>query len=401
MSPCLSALIPHPDGHYGTLVRQPRPCSSNVIHVELQTNVDLLNTCGDVDGIGNGVFPRLTISGLVGTKSSAPSNLTSPQFAFNNFSGGVLTFTPLDVIHRNASYVFTFNVTNQETGQPAQSLSITADTLTHDFEPMTSSALDTSSPMYIISPRVLGHANQTTVHQSSANPCAVNSIRITITTNVPIFAACSPALTISGLNSSSTPDLSNSSDLSALQGSPSVTGTLAIQSWTRSTGVLVLAVDTIDLGNAETQFSFHFELLNPSKHQNASGIHKRTYACTHLLLVWLFHTHIHVCIRPCQMVLARSYLPGLPLVHTWGSLFRHALFCRIIRLVMQFYCMEVFSPQLIDHSETSFDVVVCLQASTSFLGTPPRGPTTPPTMALALCGGARDPTSHPRMPHIQ
>jgi len=267
-------------------VRQPYPCSINSITVELQTSVDLLDTCGDVEGIGNGVFPRLTISGLVGTKTSAPSNLASTHFAFNNFSGGVLTFTPMAMIHHNVSYVFTFNVTNQETGQPAQSLSITADTLTHDFEPMTSNALDILSPMYIISPRVLGDADQTSVQQSSDNPCAVNTIRINITTNVPIFAACSPALTISGLASSSTPDLSISSDLSALQGSPSVTGSLAIRSWTRSTGVLVLAViNTIDRGNAETQFSFVFELLNPSMHQDARGIHKRTYACTRLLLV--------------------------------------------------------------------------------------------------------------------
>jgi hypothetical protein len=58
--------------------------------------------------------------------------------------------------------------------------------------------------------------------------------------------------------------------------------------------------------------------------------------------------------------------------HLWVA-FQACLFCKIIRLVMLFYGMEVFFPELIDHSETSFDVVVCLQASTSFSGTPPRG----------------------------
>ena len=256
----------------------PYPCATNTITVTIATSVGLLNTCGDADGIGNGVYPLITISGLDGSRDSLvggsrlTSSTTSPfNSSATTLSSGSLEFSPLFDVVAGQSYVFSFTLTNQETGQAAAAdIVIDIDTLTHASEDMvTDSGL--LQPMYIMEPIVQG-GSQTVVQQQTSHPCALNRISITITTNVPIFEICAPTLTLTGFTASSTTSL-GAGELSMLGGTTSGPD-ISIVSWVRTTGTLVLDLPTIDQGTTDgtTTFSFTVDLRNPSKYQDAPGV---------------------------------------------------------------------------------------------------------------------------------
>jgi hypothetical protein len=261
----------------------PYPCALNTISVTLETNVGLLKTCGNANGIGNGVYPKITISGLIGSRDSIASRLASSTSSpFNNsvtaLSSGQLVFSPVLDVVGNTQYAFVFTLTNQETGQSASAnMAIDIDILTHEDTEYMLTPSDRLKPMYIMDPIVKGDS-ATTVGQQSSYPCAQNTISVSITTNVPVFEKCSPILTLTGLTASSTTDV-GASALIALSGTMSAPNILSIVSWTRQTGTLVLDLNTIDpdstvTGNDEgtTVFWFTVILRNPSKYQNAPGV---------------------------------------------------------------------------------------------------------------------------------
>jgi hypothetical protein len=151
----------------------PYPCDVNRITVTLQTNIDLLNTCGSASGVGDNVFPALTISGLQGSKfNTNTTKISSDSPAFNNsatnLTNGVLWFRPLTTVSKDVDYVISFNVRNQEVQNPAGSPTISADIVTNIAAAMETSSIDTSKVIYILNPVVSGVG--TRVHQSSDNP---------------------------------------------------------------------------------------------------------------------------------------------------------------------------------------------------------------------------------------
>ncbi len=152
----------------------PYPCDLNRITVTLQTNIDLLNTCGSASGVGDNVFPALTISGLQGSKfNTNTTRISSESPAFNNsatnLTNGVLWFRPLTTVSKDVDYVISFTVRNQEVQNPAGSPTISADVVTNIAAAMETSSINTSKVIYILNPVVSG-GGATTVHQSSDNP---------------------------------------------------------------------------------------------------------------------------------------------------------------------------------------------------------------------------------------
>jgi hypothetical protein len=111
----------------------------------------------------------------------------------------------------------------------------------------------------------------TRVRQSTGNPCATNTLSVSLQTNVPIYQHCTPFLTVTGLRNSSTPDNSITSF------SASFTSSAPNRTWTRATGILVIRLYDINDAfssdaNGTTRFDFSFELRNPSCHQDAPGV---------------------------------------------------------------------------------------------------------------------------------
>jgi hypothetical protein len=118
-------------------------------------------------------------------------------------------------------------VTNQEDGRTAAILALQAAYVTNPAISVTPDATDQNKPMVITFPTVL---TNTRVFQSSENPCAVNTITVDLVINVPLFVGCAPAITFSGLTSSSSATAAN---ITLLGNS----NTIAIDSWSRETGV--------------------------------------------------------------------------------------------------------------------------------------------------------------------
>ena len=121
-------------------------------------------------------------------------------------------------------------VTNQEDGRTAAILTLQAAYVTNPaILELYANAEDTpkNQPMFLYSPKVMSN---TRVFQSSENPCAVNIITVDLVINVPLFVDCAPAITFSGLTSSSSATAAN---ITLLGNS----NTIAIDSWSRETGV--------------------------------------------------------------------------------------------------------------------------------------------------------------------
>jgi len=121
-------------------------------------------------------------------------------------------------------------VTNQEDGRTAAILTLQAAYVTNPAISVTPDATDQNKPMVITFPTVL---TNTRVFQSSENPCAVNTITVDLVINVPLFVHCAPAITFSGLTSSSSATATNIVLLS---------DGIAISSWSRETGESPLRV---------------------------------------------------------------------------------------------------------------------------------------------------------------
>lgn len=105
----------------------------------------------------------------------------------------------------------------------------------------------------------------TTVQQSSSNPCADNTITISVTTNVPIYTACQPKMVVSGLQSTCTDALSKKAGSSAA---------LSIQSWSNQVLELGFGQD-VAISSNSASFQIIFDLQNPSKSQAAPGAKQR------------------------------------------------------------------------------------------------------------------------------
>ena len=169
-------------------------------------------------------------------------------------------------------YFFGFELTNNNDGQDAPNIMISAQHL-HLYHPLTRidatlmapdntaipvgrSSPGDAAPLKIWDPVFTIKE----IWQSSSTPCDENIITVTIKSSVPLFAVCKPVLTLKGLMGSDTPskhlDIVATSTASPFEN---------LGNWHKESGTLKLRVtsDTIETD----VLSFTFKLNNPSKGQ--------------------------------------------------------------------------------------------------------------------------------------
>ena len=203
----------------------PYPCTNNTLTVTISATTQLYAN-----------FSVITISGLAGAE--AP---TGPLKLFDN-SGGqdhdqifapaiggqagygswdnvdkALTLHVVQDIECSGEYFFSFTVRNQNSKQAARDVSIAASRL-HLYHPTSVIKPTVMTPDLVTQPVARGRAGDAaplfiwepiftvkTIVQNSSVPCDHNVISVSLRSSVPLFPACSPVVTISGLTGSDSP----------------------------------------------------------------------------------------------------------------------------------------------------------------------------------------------------
>ena len=147
----------------------------------------------------------------------APSIGGAAGFGGWNNSTKTLMLEVVQDMDCSSEYLFSFTVTNQKVQQAQQDVKIGANKL-HLYHP--TSLIEASSMIHdlVAQPVSRGSAGDAaamfiwepsftlkTVQQFSSAPCDLNRITVSLVSSVPLFAACSPTLTITGLTGSDTP----------------------------------------------------------------------------------------------------------------------------------------------------------------------------------------------------
>ena len=140
-----------------------------------------------------------SISGLKGTKTTASQLPLTNQNSFEtpalwNQERGELTLKPSVDIQASVQQCVTILVRNPAWGQIQQQVKIHCDILSHDQQNL-GVTLGVSFPVYFAK-----------IEQSSAFPCDVNTITVSLSSNVPIYGFCANKLTVTGLCGSTTPN---------------------------------------------------------------------------------------------------------------------------------------------------------------------------------------------------
>jgi len=281
---------------------KPFPCApDNTITVGLALNVPLLGTCKNAHTVANvyNYTPSVTVKGLVGsesrtrflpvTMSGGPGPFEYP-FASWDRGTGELRLTPTAPINvktvAGMSYFFMFNLRNPtapSANPPSVSISVDTVLQTNGALLNGASSVDKSGtgsnfksnaevhPLFIRTPVIAAK-----FAQGSWFPCDSNTIAVTMISNVPLYANCTPTFTISGLTNTITGSPNHMTFMPLDQVAPSsleingtaVAGTQAAQ-WQQSSGRLHWSV-TNDLvvdpafvqADGDTSFQFNFTVMN-------------------------------------------------------------------------------------------------------------------------------------------
>ena len=294
---------------------KPFPCAiDNEITVGLSLNVPLLLAkCknGAIAAAYNQT-PSVTIKGLDSSESRVnylPVSGAQPfvtQTASWNRNSGNLVVTPQSATVAGEPYYFFFNLRNPasptSSQNPEASVSIEVDTLTQGVNDDTtlneaavtrvgSQAHITSAnfkdlnaeqhPLFIRTPIITA-----SFAQGSRYPCSANTIAVTMLSNVPLYANCTPTFTITGLLNTVTGNPSAMSVLALSEVSPaslaingSTTAGQQYAQWRQSSGRLHFAI-TSDLtqgashvsADGETRFSFNFTVFNWHRERVGSSL---------------------------------------------------------------------------------------------------------------------------------
>ena len=182
----------------------------------------------------------------------------------------------------NTRFAFNFTVQNWQKINQAPTLTIKASTRNPfgtELEVWDDHGIDgvndVSFPLYLLQPEITSFK----ITQSSCYPCDNNTILVEFTTNTPIFAACRPTFTLTGLTGSV--KVSNSTSLNLVSSTSGVsanstTQTAASVYWEQSTGLMHFGVHS-DIGShpwphhaaAPSSVTFEFTLTNQEQSQDA------------------------------------------------------------------------------------------------------------------------------------
>jgi hypothetical protein len=257
------------------------PCATNTITVNLRSKVPLLGTCGDQKA--NQMRPKITISGMRGfsdgqntlivTANSGGENVAvANTWAGPSLSESLsLMIVTLSADLRGSGSDVDLTITFTATNSPVSSLDSPSVGISVD-------RISSPTPCRLGSVNILDPAflSSSSVQQSTAYPCAVNTITVNVDTNVPLFSAkCVPKFTVTGLTGSCTSDTTTATitpvnleeaEDSATFNSPGV--------WTQTVGRIVVASSLDDTGISAGSYAhrFTFQITNPAKSQSAPSV---------------------------------------------------------------------------------------------------------------------------------
>ena len=163
--------------------------------VSFTTNIRLLQGCryGAAFDMVHANAPVLTLAGLSGTRpESGVISTTASELAVALHSltptfdtgTGSFTITPSGGL-QSGPHVFTFKVVNQDGGQTTPpSLTWQASYVTNPAVSVSTGSTERLKPMFIIDPAI---QSGTRAHQSDDNPCAQNTITVTVTVALQVL----------------------------------------------------------------------------------------------------------------------------------------------------------------------------------------------------------------------
>ena len=153
-----------------------------------QQQVTCVNS--DDSALFNASDPKITVTGLENYQSHVRLDTeTAPapfgwDFLHNNDTFGNFVITPNQTVLGNTNRTINIRMTNDPTNRDPFTLTIGINTFTSSPANITYKDDIEKQPGYIVAPYVKGGGTQ--VHQSSDNPCAANTITVSIVTNVPV-----------------------------------------------------------------------------------------------------------------------------------------------------------------------------------------------------------------------
>jgi len=206
---------------------------------------------------------------------ASSSNSLPSTGSWNRATGTLVLVLAGDLIAGTA-YSFSIVVTNQAQGQAAPSVSAFADRVTTVYSifqrPSSTGLSGDMDPMFIRSASFVTASSKCSITQSSPVPCNNNNLTVSLTFNVPLFAACAPSVTISGLTGTVTP--SGSLGLVSTGGSTGFSTADLANVWNRLDGTLTVNVTKSgqiggDVTTGETSIVFNVPLKNPASGQDA------------------------------------------------------------------------------------------------------------------------------------
>ena len=219
------------------------PCDQfNTITVTTNINIPLFSSCN----------PSLTISGLTGSTtltpfglfSFSPSLFSNISFVSWNSASGTLQFSTSSLSSSSADgtltgFGFRFVLSNQAYFQNAPTISLQLNLVDYlnfnnRFGLQQAGTNTQTSPMYILQPNVALHSSQ-----SSPYPCDNNTLTFELYSQMPIFHACSPLISFTGLVGT-VPDTSLNPSGSVYLSSDSSINLTTSAVWMSGTGSLYL-----------------------------------------------------------------------------------------------------------------------------------------------------------------
>eukprot|EP00961_Rhodomonas_salina_P289266 3908901-Rhodomonas_salina.1 len=255
----------------------PYPCDNNTLTVTFATNLDLYAWCN----------PVITVSGLTNAIATGPLTITPGGVdvvaASGTWSNGEIQVAIDTTATAGTNYMFSFTVLNPTDPQSSPTVDMTLGGISPTVSSLASETFvnsqadeagvynpaylteNTAAPMYIRAAAFEAGQDlfddNMVASQSSSYPCDVNTISVTVTSNVPLFISCSPKITLSGFTGSQTASTSSM----AIGGAQSAYFS-SVASWT-SSGTLI--VDVVADMNENQGYEFTFSVTNPNTYQAA------------------------------------------------------------------------------------------------------------------------------------
>jgi len=283
------------------------PCDETTITVTLATDAPLLKTCGH-DAAAQ-TRPKVTID-LYGVEKT----ISTDEFVTDNVRAGVTgslvapaetptwtrgsgqlvvrvadsgmpsqtdaTPTWAEWTDSATKFEIEFKVINSKTWGDRW-VEISVDQVTSNSPLTPRSVVWTgNSDLYITAPFIIDGTGTAVLVDTTASPnpagqpCAMATITVELTTNVPLLKACAPKITITGL-SNSQPNIADDAPVAAAFGSADLNVDTTL-TWTQNPGTVIAEINadtTYDASTASTTHvtKFQFNLRNPKTAYPGNG----------------------------------------------------------------------------------------------------------------------------------